>query len=58
MFFKNVGLAVNLLPIRGDVTNVDCKLLCLLPRRKVLPNRKMGVGTKNSFLEDMVPWEI
>lgn len=31
--------------LRGDATNVDDKLLCLLPGEKMLSKRKMRVGT-------------
>lgn len=54
-FSKNVdSLAVSLLPQRGDVTNADCKLLCLFPGRKVLPKRKLGAGIRSSFMVEMI----
>lgn len=43
-YFQEV-LAVNLLPVK-DVTNVNCKLLRLLPGRKVLPKREMRVSIR------------
>ena len=38
----------------GDVTNADSKLLRLLPGRKVLPKRKVGVGSGRSFIEETI----
>lgn len=55
LFSRNVqDLAVNLLPIRGDVTNIGYKLFCLLPGRKVLTKRKRGVGIRSSFKAEMI----
>ena len=40
--------------LRGDVTNVDDKLLCLLPGEKMLSKRKMGVGSRSSLIEERI----